>query len=78
MTPADYQALYDAQKGLCAICNGRAVGRGKKNNTLAVDHNHATGKIRGLLCSNCNTGIGNLKDDVAVLKKAISYLEERN
>lgn len=77
MTVADYQKLYDEQNGICAICGGVQVGRGAKKNTLSVDHDHTTGAIRGLLCSNCNTGIGNLKDSVDILKKAIQYLEER-
>lgn len=78
MTVAQYQEMYQAQNGRCKICNGLAKGRGEKNNTLAVDHNHDTGKIRGLLCTNCNTGIGNLRDDIQLLEKAIKYLQENN
>lgn len=78
ITLQDYQKLYDEQKGVCAICGKKTNGRGKENNSLAVDHNHQTGKIRGLLCSNCNTGIGNLRDDIRLLEKAITYLKERD
>ena len=78
MTLADYQKLYDEQNGVCAICGGIQTGRGRAKNTLAVDHNHETGAIRGLLCTNCNTGIGNLRDNIDLLQKAIQYLRERN
>lgn len=67
----EYNNMLEAQNGVCAIC-------GKKNRTyhrLAVDHCHETGKIRGLLCSMCNRALGGFDDSVAVLKKAIEYLE---
>jgi hypothetical protein len=67
-----YQEIFEAQGGVCAICaspeNGRYVH-------LSVDHNHDTGKIRGLLCNNCNRGIGLLKDDPKILEQAKKYLE---
>lgn len=44
---------------------------------LVVDHDHTTGAVRGLLCSACNTGIGHLKDDPAVVAAALHYLKER-
>jgi hypothetical protein len=63
-----------AQKGCCAICgvhqNERSDGK-----DLAVDHDHETGEVRGLLCTNCNTGIGQLQEDPEVLLKAIEYLK---
>lgn len=62
----DYEELLIAQEGRCAICN-----RMKK---LHVDHCHETGKVRGLLCNNCNCGIGNLQDSVEIVKKALDYL----
>jgi len=68
----EYDDLYKYQNGLCAIC-GKAEDERK---WLSVDHNHKSGNIRGLLCVKCNTGIGALRDDVDVLKKAILYLEE--
>lgn len=78
ITPAEYLVIFEKQNGRCLICNGTAVGRGKKNNRLAVDHNHQTGKIRGLLCSKCNTGLGLFNDSQVLLEKAIEYLKERN
>lgn len=57
----------------CEIC-----GKSKKENEkeLAIDHCHISGKIRGLLCSTCNSGIGLLRDDINILKKATEYLEK--
>jgi hypothetical protein len=78
MTEAEYWAMHKNQGGVCWICGGKQKGRGAKNNVLSVDHNHKTGKIRGLLCTNCNTGIGNLRDSIELLQKAIQYLNERD
>lgn len=78
MTLDEYQAMYDEQNGLCLICNQQTKGRGEQKNTLAVDHNHTTGKIRGLLCSHCNTGLGLFRDNKKLLQQAINYLNERD
>lgn len=78
MTEEQYWEMHAAQDGVCLICSGVQKGRGAMNNVLAVDHNHQTGKIRGLLCTNCNTGIGNLRDSIEMLEKAIIYLKERD
>lgn len=72
LSVSGYKDIYDKQNGLCAICGG-VNSKGKK---LCVDHDHETGTIRGLLCSNCNSGIGMLKDSVSLLEKAIKYLRE--
>lgn len=64
-------ALYEKQQGKCAICGDEP----KTMRGLHVDHCHTTGAVRGLLCHGCNTGIGALKDDPALLSKAISYLK---
>lgn len=61
---------YDKLGKKCMVCG---VGRGKKR--LSVDHNHKTNKIRGLLCDNCNNGLGRFKDSVELLLKAIKYLK---
>jgi hypothetical protein len=66
LTPVEHADLVARQKGLCAICN--------EPKDLCIDHDHKTGQVRGLLCTNCNLGIGNLKDDPEILRKAIAYL----
>lgn len=66
-----YEAMNAAQGGLCGIC-GKTDATGRR---LAVDHCHATGKIRGLLCGVCNTGIGKLGDTVDRLERALAYLK---
>lgn len=71
-TAADREALLLAQGGRCAICDALPVLR-----PLVVDHNHQTGEVRGLLCGDCNTGIGQLGDHPTVLRKAAEYLEQR-
>jgi hypothetical protein len=70
-----YAEMLKAQGGVCAICHQPETHkRNGKLKALAVDHNHKNGAIRGLLCSDCNTGIGKLKDDVKILQSAIHYL----
>jgi hypothetical protein len=69
MTLEDYENLFKAQNGLCAVCQQPS----KKK--LNVDHCHTTGKVRGLLCWNCNIGIGKFKDNTNVLQNAITYLK---
>ena len=64
----EYQAMVLSQNNICAICNKPS------DRTLHVDHDHITGKIRGLLCNSCNTGIGLFKEDVDSLANAIKYL----
>jgi len=72
-----YQELLDKQNGRCAICgvgDGHRSCRGNKCR-LAVDHDHRTGAIRGLLCNNCNRGLGRFKDSLAILESALRYLK---
>ena len=57
----------------CAICNIHK--KDIDNDVLCIDHDHKTGKVRGLLCRKCNSGIGMLKDDPSTLRKAAEYLE---
>ena len=76
ITLEQYAELHKKQNGLCKICNQRTQGRGAAKNNLAVDHDHETGKIRGLLCSHCNTGLGLFRDNPELLKIAINYLKE--
>lgn len=70
LTPEEYECLYQQQDGACAIC-------GKQGDLLCVDHCHDSKKIRGLLCRNCNHGIGQFKDDAGLLEKAIAYLKQK-
>jgi hypothetical protein len=67
--PAVYYAILDKQKNTCAICKSKPKER------LHVDHDHVSGKIRGLLCGNCNRAIGLLKDSPAIIRSAAGYLE---
>jgi hypothetical protein len=68
-----YGTLLAAQGGICAICGGPPTGMGK---SYHVDHDHETGIVRGLLCSNCNTALGLLGDDPSRLAAAIRYLQD--
>ena len=72
MTLSQYDELLDRQQGCCAICGTDIPGgRGR----FHVDHDHDTGEIRGLLCWQCNGGLGKFKDSPALLDRAASYLE---
>jgi len=66
-----YEMIYKEQEGKCAIC-------GKFQDVLNVDHNHETKKIRKLLCSGCNSGIGCFNEDIELLFRAAIYLTEQN
>lgn len=71
-----YDQMFEAQNGVCKICgNPETHRRNGRIKALAIDHCHKTGVIRGLLCCDCNTGIGKLKDDPRVLRQAAEYLE---
>jgi hypothetical protein len=76
ITLDDYNRLLIAQNGKCAIC-GSGVGgqRAGKSKRLAVDHCHSTGVVRGLLCEQCNTGLGKFRDDPEILQAAVKYLK---
>lgn len=70
LTYADYERLYESQGGKCYICH-RAKGTSRR---LSVDHDHDTGKVRGLLCRPCNDMLGHCRDDPKMISRAISYL----
>lgn len=77
LTPDSYKALLAQQGGGCAICGGqeRAIDdRTQKPRMMAVDHHHATDKVRGILCSHCNRAIGLLGDSVNTVQSALYYL----
>ena len=76
-----YMALLEAQNYKCKICGltsssqAAKVGRKKVPSALAVDHCHQTGRIRGLLCVNCNSMLGMARDNPTLLLRAIQYLK---
>ena len=63
-----YNEMFENQQGCCAIC-GKHQAEFKRS--LAVDHDHVTGKVHGLLCSGCNNTLGHMKDNVLLLQRAI-------
>ena len=77
LTHEEYEAMHDAQGGVCAICGKEetATDRNGKVRHLAIDHDHATGKVRGLLCNACNSGLGWFHDSISSLAAAAIYLE---
>ncbi len=78
LTPQDYEKLFKEQDGVCAICAQAESSKRKTEDeikNLAVDHNHLTGAVRGLLCQGCNIALGYMDDDVERLRNAINYLE---
>lgn len=73
---SDYNDMLEKQLGRCAICGSeRPSINGSKIVHFAVDHNHVTGRIRSLLCIQCNQGLGQFQDSPSLLRKAASYLE---
>lgn len=71
----EYEQIEHQQNGVCAICNKRETYKNQYSLArLSVDHDHITGEIRGLLCKNCNLGLGYFKDNIASLSSAINYL----
>ena len=71
LTLEDYELLLDQQNGRCAICGSDSPGTFV---SFVVDHNHATGVVRGLLCSHCNSGLGYFRDNSEFMRAAIAYL----
>jgi hypothetical protein len=71
LTLEEYVEIYKSQGEVCAICKRNC----KTKKSLSVDHNHATGKVRGLLCNTCNTALGMFLDSPVLLKRASDYLE---
>jgi hypothetical protein len=67
MTIEEFDQMREDQNGLCAVCKFPHA-------ELHIDHDHETGRIRGLLCNKCNLGIGFMRDDPEVLQAAINYL----
>jgi len=77
LSPEVYDFLMKAQDQRCAICY-EPFDRSQHSKRPCVDHDHETGRIRGLLCRQCNVGIGNLRDDPDILYAAMRYLQSRS
>lgn len=71
LTIAEYKKMVEYQQNKCVICQQSC----KQFPTLSIDHNHVTGKVRGLLCSRCNSGLGFFGDDINLLERAIAYIQ---
>lgn len=81
ITVDDYARMYQEQGGTCAICGGietRVDHRTKKVSRLAVDHDHKTGDVRGLLCHHCNNALGSFDDDQDSLISSLLYLAKHS
>lgn len=72
ITPETFNEMFLQQDGKCAICGV------EYHATLHIDHCHTTGKVRGLLCNNCNRGLGHFKDSKEILMKAKEYLDHHS
>lgn len=74
ITLIEYEARLKAQGDCCKIC--KSIEARAKHGTFVVDHNHKTGKVRGILCNSCNSMLGNAQDDPLHLKLGAAYLED--
>jgi hypothetical protein len=75
LTPEKYKVLLEEQDGVCAICRNPETFKNKDGlRPLCVDHDHASGKIRGLLCHSCNVALGHFGEDLGRMEKAMEYL----
>ena len=71
LTKAQIEAILETQRNCCGICGDILL-----LNNVHVDHDHSTGRVRGLLCLCCNSGMGQLRDSIQILEKAIAYLKK--
>lgn len=74
ITPDDYYRMLNEQNGKCAIC-GSSDPKDGRTNKMFVDHCHGSGRVRGLLCSSCNLGIGKFRDEPELLLSAAKYIK---
>ena len=75
LTAQDYEQMLNEQNNRCAICGDEKTSSRFLGKNFCVDHDHATNKVRGLLCHNCNAGLGYLGDSPVKLEKAMQYLK---
>jgi len=79
LSPKKFNELLKKQNNVCAICKKSESSKNQyKIRKLSVDHNHKTGKIRGLLCNNCNHALGLIKENTSILRTMIDYLQRTN
>lgn len=71
-----YDEMLTKQRGVCAVCG--CILNSSRYTKFAIDHDHRTGKVRGLLCTNCNTGLGCFKDSHIRLQAAVNYLQRHD
>jgi hypothetical protein len=77
ITEDTFHNMYDTQSGRCAICSRKIVTASKDTKEVAcIDHCHTTGRVRGLLCWDCNVGLGKFFDNTEVMLNAVNYLRE--
>jgi len=72
ISPAQYEEMLQQQNGVCAVCEQPPLA----DSSLHVDHNHETGKVRELLCLNCNNAIGHAQESADMLRKLARYVEK--
>ena len=77
ITQQDYEVMIAEQNNQCAICNTTEPGGRHNRGYFVVDHCHTTGKVRKLLCNNCNTALGLVGDNTHILQSMIEYLQEK-
>jgi len=77
ITQQDYEVMIAEQNNQCAICNATEPGGRHNRGYFVVDHCHTTGKVRKLLCNNCNTALGLVGDNTHILQSMIEYLQEK-
>lgn len=75
ITRNEWEQMFAAQDNMCAICKTQDPGLGA-NGQWNTDHDHQTGKVRGILCWTCNTALGKFKDSTDILRSALAYLED--
>ncbi len=74
LTEAQFESIVISQQGHCALCP--AIRSGRKDHQLHIDHDHETGRVRGLLCAACNLMLGHFEKDLTWVEKAAKYLKE--
>lgn len=77
ITAEEFNSMWEGQNGCCAICQIKLEPRGRSKNSAAIDHNHKTREVRGILCRGCNHGIGILGDNPSTLIAAAEYLQKK-